>query len=265
LGADPETLAGRASTSFEDALWRTLIYRDIFGPFRRIVASSGDDRGLALERVWQSTMQSEHSFSAFQDDALQGRRPGVILTTAHVTSAEPVQISTAGQMRRRADFRRHYGPHDLSMVTAARLSALFPIVVPLPVDSLGISSNRLIDGGVGDLFGVDGAVSWLAEALPGQTRVRRVLLLQIEVPQLEPHSAFFANRVYEQRRRNRMAVENLQRSLGPGFQFREVQLALKDDPSVAWHLTTRQRDRIASEWNTQAAGPAVASIVEFLR
>ncbi len=49
LHASYKELRGQVDRSTEDAQWRTLIYRDVFGWLRRIVTTRDDDRGLALE------------------------------------------------------------------------------------------------------------------------------------------------------------------------------------------------------------------------
>ena len=104
LRASYEQLRDRADRSTEDALWRTLIYRDMFGWLRRIVTTRDDDRGLALERVWEDAMGARPWLSTFQEDARRGLRPGLVFTTARRDTGAPLLTSTAGRAADREDF-----------------------------------------------------------------------------------------------------------------------------------------------------------------
>ena len=264
LHASYEQLRDRADRSSEDALWRTLIYRDAFGWLRRLVTTRDDDRGLALERAWEDAMGARPWLSSFQEDARQGLRPGLIFTTARRDTGAPLLISTAGRPDDRAEFLATYAQRNIPVARGARLSAAFPAVTPLPNDDLGFAAQRLVDGGVADLFGVDAAVQWLAAALKDQSVVRRVLLLQIEAPQETGYSLIFSNRASEQRARNDLAIRNLELSLHGTVDFERVSIPLEDAPSIGWHLTRAQRDTIDSSWSRLESGPAVRRVLQFL-
>jgi len=264
LGGSYETLREKIARSTENALWRTLVYRDIFGWPRRMVTTRDDDRGLALERAWEDAMEAHPWLSTFQEDARSGVRPGLVFTTAVSDTGSPLLISTAGRVDARADFLATYSQRDIPIARAARLSASFPIVTPLPKDDSRISSQRLVDGGVTDLFGVDAAVQWLGSALKQPGHIDRVLLLQIEAPQETGFSLVFANRAADQRARNELAIRNLQLSFAE-VKFEVVTIALEDQPSIAWHLTGAQRDTIDLRWSALKAGEAVRQIRRFLR
>jgi len=263
LNASYAQLRDKSARSTEDALWRTLIYRDIFGWPRRLVTTADDDRGLALERAWEDAMEDRPWLSTFQEDARHGVRPGLIFTTAVRQTGTPLLISAAGQVDGRSDFLATYAQRDIPIARAARLSATFPVVTPLPNDNLDVDSQRLVDGGVADLFGVDAAVQWLATALKVPSDVHRVLLLQVEAPQEKNYSLIFANRASEQHTRNDLAVRNLELSF-PGVTFEVVTLPLDDQPSIAWHLTGAQRETIHSRWSHLKSGDEVRRILQFL-
>jgi predicted acylesterase/phospholipase RssA len=264
LRASYEQLRDQADRSTEDALWRTLIYRDVFGWLRRLVTTRDDDRGLAVEHVWEDAMGARPWLSTFQEDARRGRRPGLVFTTAQRDTGAPLLISTAGRAANREDFLATYAQRNIPVARAARLSAAFPVVTPLPNDDPGIAAQRLVDGGVADLFGVDAAVQWLGTALEDQTVVRRVLLLQIEAPQETGYSLIFSNRASEQRARNELAIRNLGLSLHGAVDLQVVSIPLEDEPSIAWHLTRAQRDSIDAGWSRLKSGDAVRRVLQFL-
>ncbi len=159
------------------------------------------DRGLLLQETWSRNAAamtgkplSESTLSQWAKDARQLQKPALIFNATVVETGERMAISTVpraslGEGLRRVgnfEFTERYQA-DIEMLTAARLSATFPIVSPAARPALaanrtssgellpskngwsvfndGGSLLHVVDGGYFDNSGVVGALEWLDEAL----------------------------------------------------------------------------------------------------
>lgn len=192
-----------AASSLSGALLG-LIQKDLQRTaFPMIVAfknSLFEDRGQMLEQAWAKNGQAELSDSTLSEATLFGwgedarmmKRPALILNASLVETGERVAISTVPRrlmpypLRRTGNFEfaeRYLA--DLSMITAARLSATFPMVSPAARPALvgdsgrgeimpelmarqvfpfGGSLHHMVDGGYFENSGMVGALEWLGEA-----------------------------------------------------------------------------------------------------
>lgn len=169
------------------------------------------DRGLALEQSFRSSAKTHGltalegaTLSSWKEDALNGVRPALIFNGTVVETGERIAFSTvpqeSGKVPGAVEFTQRYHA-DISMATAARLSATFPFVSPaarplvtkshltndgpLPegfvvpgpdhwsVFPEGGSYHHVVDGGYFEVSAVVGALSWLEEACDQLARVSR--------------------------------------------------------------------------------------------
>lgn len=103
------------------------------------------DRGIALERDWQQEMKHPHkltTLATWREKVLQGQMPIPIFNATLVENGKrflisPLNFNDISQQMNQSsddivdDFNSLYGCYDLSVVTAARLSATFPYVSPI--------------------------------------------------------------------------------------------------------------------------------------
>lgn len=192
-----------AKSSLSSALLG-LIQKDLQrAAFPIIVAikdSLFEDRGQMIEQAWarngkdelKDSHLSEATLFGWAEDARQMKRPALILNASLVETGERVAISTvprrlvAYPLRRSGNFEfaeRYLA--DLPMLTAARLSATFPLVSPAARPALvgksgrgeimpelmarevfpfGGSLHHMVDGGYFENSGMVGALEWLGEA-----------------------------------------------------------------------------------------------------
>jgi hypothetical protein len=189
------------------------------------------DRGYALEKNWQKTLTLENKKSPTLDDRyeqiLAGETPIAVYNTTLVENGRPFLVSSMkfveGTMENYAskssnktgdtalDFKTLYNncganndqPCDLSLTTAARLSASFPYVTPMArndreniievKDDDGKKKNilqnyHIADGGYYDNAGAFTAMNWLNKFLEynnseknkgHQINIKKVIILQI--------------------------------------------------------------------------------------
>jgi Patatin-like phospholipase len=167
-----------------------------------------EDRGQMLEQAWarngkalmNDSQLAEATLFGWAEDARQLKRPAVIFNSSLVETGERVAISTVPRrtkpypLRRAGNFEfaeRYLA--DLPMVTAARLSATFPLVSPAARPALvgesgrgeimpelqarqvfpfGGSLHHMVDGGYFENSGMVGALEWLGEAFEDLTELR---------------------------------------------------------------------------------------------
>jgi hypothetical protein len=131
----------------------------------------GDDRGKVLERQW--TTLAGRTFAQL---AGEPGRPGIIFQPTIVQTGEPLYITNIALDKKPSSrislFDRLPGAQSrLSLATAARLSATFPIVSPsvdvlIPSKSSAqtkLTERQLVDAGYFDNQGVDATASFLLQ------------------------------------------------------------------------------------------------------
>jgi hypothetical protein len=154
------------------------------------------DRGWALENAWSSDWPDANhkppSMSDWRKDVRLGRRPAVIFNATVSESGERFLVSSTDAGTESSGTERffHLFPDaDISVATAARLSATFPYVSPLARPSVGSVSNgyHVGDGGYYDNSGLLSAVEWLRDAKDAIDK-STVLLVLIDAKPGEPRS-----------------------------------------------------------------------------
>jgi hypothetical protein len=166
-------------------LWRCL--NPGFGLF--------DDRATRLEGAWIENDDRQFGWSdgaslkdatltKWQHDLAERNRPAVIFNSTVVETGERFTFSTS-QFRKddlaqsQSDFATYYKDTDISIPTAVRLSATFPVVSPAaqpelvkdstsnnPIrDGRDIPRLHLVDGGYFDNSGLIALSTWLDSAL----------------------------------------------------------------------------------------------------
>jgi len=163
------------------------------------------DRGLALEDTFglnaskyfpEEPKLVDASLVSWGRDAMALKRPALIMNATVVETGERISYSTvprsAVDTPGTVEFTSRYRA-DLSVATAARLSATFPVVSPAARPAVidhewtrtevvpgrehwevfkeGNSFLHVVDGGYFETSGVVGALSWLGEAMEQLSRV----------------------------------------------------------------------------------------------
>jgi Patatin-like phospholipase len=255
-------------------LWRT------FGPF---VPESATDRARTLELAWARDWPPRaQTLAQWRDDAANGRRPAVAFNATVVETGRRLVFGSfdmkpvARTRRMRTDtFDRIYPGRDISIVTAARLSATFTYVTPVararPEDP---TRWHVADGGYQDNYGVGTLADWLDTALSGaapvdengaacagRLRVAVVLIgsLEADSPGRNRSWAFQMGapmvtllniRSAGPKARNDMELELLAGVRGPlgAICFTYA----NDDSPLSWHLSEAQKQKIRDAWKDQA-------------
>jgi hypothetical protein len=178
---------------FED-WWRTLM------PGIPIAT----DRGRAAEQAWRDSIHIKEAapsddwlkqpLSEWAKLAASGVAPAVLFNTTIVDTGERAIFATADfskstKRHGRWTLRELYGkPLDTSLVTAARLSATFPVVSPSARAS-GVWPTRyryhFVDGGYYDNYGMATLVEWLDDVFHARPSHGPIMLLQIKDSQDE--------------------------------------------------------------------------------
>jgi len=147
------------------------------------------DRGWALEQAWRVALYPPNSgryiksqLSEWRDKVNHGSLPGIVFNATLTDTGAPLLLSTVAlsePARSKAlifgqDLSKDYGA-DISMVTAARLSATFPYVSPVARGLFSPSRGKcckpadgyhVADGGYYDNFGLMVAVQWINDIVP---------------------------------------------------------------------------------------------------
>ncbi len=197
-------------------LWRAL------PPF--LVPNLFDDRASRLERAWienddrqfggaNGASLKDSTLNQWRHDLAERKRPAVIFNSTVVETGERFTFSTSHFRKEdlaqgQGDFTRSCQDTDISIPTAVRLSAAFPVISPAARPELAKASTsneplrdgrhtpslHLVDGGYFDNSGLVALSTWLDSALqyvvlktpskvPG-----KILVIQI-LPFPEPVSA----------------------------------------------------------------------------
>src|SRR6266478_999781 len=277
---DLEEGVARAEASSLDDIACGLVYPDflrIFVPFFKHL-----DRGRALEAALTRELpkRRDHLFSPLSDwreGVLEGWRPSVVFNATVVESGERFLLGTTdlsaapgrASLRDKKEFPQFAG-RDISLVTAARLSATFPYVSPAARPDIAGTQIHAVDGGYTDNYGVATLLAWLDEALraPGNP-VRRVLIIEIrasppaaEPPRLSwrgwpfqayaPISAMLNVRDTGQLPRNQEELDILRRFAASCkidiedsvFEYRP------EDAPLSWHLSPNDKKEIENIWRS---------------
>jgi hypothetical protein len=186
-----ENIFRSASNDSLDAVGWGLAYLDLWRfiglPF---IIRSDYDRGTALEKDWEGEMKNPKSIktlNTWRNQILQGQIPVPIFNATIVEDGRRFLISpmTFNQIPdpNYIDFNSLYPDYDLSVVSAARLSATFPYVSPISRSDCNIPGKNyhFADGGYFDNSGFVTIAEWLDEWLKSEhdLNIKKVLILQI--------------------------------------------------------------------------------------
>jgi hypothetical protein len=289
-------------SSLDDVAWG-MVYPDAFRSVAPLLLSPRIDRGWALERSWLKHLNvpfdSSPSLGTWREDARNHLRPAVMFNTTLVETGERFLFPTIDFSSSRGSRSFHdvegYGSLDVSVVTAARLSATFPYVTPVS-RALCCPPRRhryhIADGGYYDNYGLGSISELLDEATQPPAPVHHILLIQILLgqPGRDPESGgargwFFQSfapletlgrmRSAAQYSRDETEFALLQEALrARGVQLDRIKflyeipkMACQATPTpLSWHLTSAQINCIQKTWGVyQDTRPEVSSVMSFVR
>jgi hypothetical protein len=281
LPSKPEDLekavAQAEASSLDDIAWG-LVYPDFLRIF--VPAFKHLDRGRALEAALTRELpNSEHHLfgplSDWRQGVLEGWRPAVIFNATVVESGERFLLGTTDlasapgrtSLQDGHEFPQFAG-HDISLVTAARLSATFPYVSPAARPDIPGIQIHAVDGGYTDNYGMATLIAWLDEALRAAGNpIRRVLIVEIRAspPKTEPPplswrgwpfqsyapiSAMLNVRDSGQLTRNQEELQILRRfaaSCNIDIEDSVFEYPPEDAP-LSWHLSPNDKKQIETIW-----------------
>ena len=279
-----EAVARSEASSLDDIAWG-LVYADfihVYVPFFKHL-----DRGTALEEALTRELpnRKHHLFSPLSDwreGVLEGWRPAVVFNATVVESGERFLLGTTdlsaapgrSSLRDTKEFPQFAG-RDISLVTAARLSATFPYVSPAARPDIAGRQIHAVDGGYTDNYGMATLLAWLDEALRASGNpVRRVLIIEIrasppatEPPALSwrgwsfqsyaPISAMLNVRDTGQLPRNQEELDILRRfaaSCNVDIEDAVFEYPPEDAP-LSWHLSPNDQKEIEKFWVSKTDKP----------
>jgi hypothetical protein len=275
---DLEKAVARAeASSLDDIAWG-LVYPDFLRIF--VPAFKHLDRGRALEAALTRELpNSEHHLfgplSDWRQGVVEGWRPAVIFNATVVESGERFLLGTTDlapapgrtSLQDEHEFPQFAG-HDISLVTAARLSATFPYVSPAARPDIPGTQIHAVDGGYTDNYGMATLIAWLDEALRAHRNpIRRVLIIEIRAspPTVEPPplswrgwpfqsyapiSAMLNVRDTGQLPRNQEELQILRRfaaSCNIDIEDSVFEYPPEDAP-LSWHLSPNDKKEIERIW-----------------
>jgi hypothetical protein len=250
-----------------------------------LLAPQDIDRGWALETQWLNnwdggTWQSPPMLREWSNDVRKGNRPVTIFNaTAAESGQRYILASTVFQDEDPGarQFAKDFPAYDIPVSTAARVSAAFPWVSPMPraMTTTTPAGLHLADGGYYDNSGMLNATKWLLEAA-SEIHKHPVLFIAIDAsPSLSkegkkwswqrqavgPIEALLAVRDSSQVSRGKyerhLALDQLR---AKGIAVQEFDMLYSPDPlsPLSWHLTREQKQHIAAAW----ADPTVTAHTE---
>jgi hypothetical protein len=287
-----EAVARSEASSLDDIAWG-LVYPDFLRTFVPVFKHL--DRGEALEAALTRELpKRKHHLSSpltqWREGVLEGSRPAVVFNATVVESGERFLLGTTDllQASGRSSLRDPQFPqfagHDISLVTAARLSASFPYVSPAARPDIAGTQIHAVDGGYTDNFGMATLLTWLDEALRASGNpIRRVLIIEIrasppasEPPALSWHgwpfqsyapiSAMLNVRDTGQLPRNEEERDILRRFASLcNIDIEDVVFEYPPEQApLSWHLSPNDKNQIDAIWKSPATEPQKQKVREFL-
>jgi hypothetical protein len=288
-----------AGASSLDALAWGAAYPDLI----RLIAPPGfvgkRDRAWALEQAWRQRMRyPDARLWDWRADAASGWRPAVVFNATIAERGRRILLSpmdlgpaTAGEM-----FHTYYQYADMTVVRAARLSATFPYVTPMARAAwsqedkgaaLGeLPGHHFADGGYYDNFGMSTIVEWLETVRKLPEPPRRVLIVRIDTipPESEveasgagataswmwdtlgPALTLLNVRTPSQVERNKALLKQfIELWKHDGVDVTVARFAPVRGGPLSWHLTSRERTGVDSEWEAAVSKPAEDGIKSVQR
>ena len=296
LPSDTPTLenavARSEASSLDDIAWG-LVYPDFFRVFLPVFKSL--DRGKALEAALTRELpnRKHHLWSPLADwreGVLEGWRPAVVFNATVTESGERFLLGTtdlshaSGRTGLRDPEFPQFADQDISLVTAARLSASFPYVSPAARPDIAGTQIHIVDGGYTDNYGMATLLAWLDTGLwsPGSP-VRSVLVIEIrasppasEPPPLSwrgwpfqsyaPISTMLNVRDITQISRNEEQLDLLRRyaaSCNVDIEDAVFEYPPENAP-LSWHLSPSDKREIETIWASDATEKSKEIVRTFL-
>lgn len=271
-----------------------MAYPDFFRVFLGNRVMGFHDRAWAQEECWRHTLSHpDQTIRDWGKDVQAGLRPLQIFNTTLSETGErmiitPVTINhSAAQLREsiqnsgekprtRKNFIETYDGSDLSIVTAARLSATFPYVTPQAKPNVpGRQSFHYADGGYYDNSGILSALDVVDDWLVWQKdmpRPNRIILIEIRASgpsdgktpnkggllasTIGPLATLSHVRTTSQVERNEFEVALAKsRWKQYGVDLEHFVFRLSNTCPLSWHLAEEEKQRIKAHW-PYAAAPA---------
>jgi len=261
-------------------------------------------RGRAIEKAWcmaAATAEGhrpalEDPLSSWNSKTASGVIPAVVMNATIAETGERLLLSTscfggqtsAGKARVDArELHRINGENfDVSIATAARLSASFPYVTPASRANGPGPQPHVVDGGYYDNYGMATLVEWLDEALAGANgAIQNVMILQIHgapvnedakdqryekthgwfYQAIAPLTTLAAVRSAGQIAHNNLELELLRNKWSHAGVNIETQIFEFNNPRapLSWHLTPEEVEEIAKLWDSDM-GPCRQAVKKFL-
>jgi hypothetical protein len=244
------------------------------------------DRGWAMEQDWLRNWaghawSTQPTIGEWSDNVAKGTRPAMIFNATAAESGQRFLMSST-TLPPDPRFQRGYLPSiqfqdafqglDLPVAAAARVSASFAWVSPMPRPSAGEKRFRVHvgDGGYYDNSGVVSAMEWLlaagdairahpvylmlVDSTPGWPAAgedwtwQRQLVAPLETLQSVRTSSQQARAQFELQ----LATDYL---VSKGFDVKPVRFRYPSDllTPLSWHLTPEQQKNIAAAWSKPSA------------
>ena len=290
---DLELAVARAeASSLDDIAWG-MVYSDFLRLFVPVFKHL--DRGRALEAALTRELPNRQHhlaspLSDWREGVLEGWRPAVVFNATVVESGERFLLGTTDleYARGRASLRDpefpKFGGSDISLVTAARLSATFPYVSPAARPDMTGPQIHLVDGGYTDNYGMATLIAWLDEALRASGNpIRRVMIIEIrasppasEPPPLSwrgwpfqtyaPLSAMLNVRDTGQLPRNQQELDLLRRfasSCNIDIEDAVFEYPPESAP-LSWHLSPKDKKQIEATWSSAEIEKQKQAVHTFL-
>jgi hypothetical protein len=244
------------------------------------------DRGWAMQQAWERGWKESRGWNATPNlsewvrGVYEGWRPSTSFNAVAVENGQRFSFGTFAPPYQWGigTVNTTFPDFDVSVSTAARLSATFPYVTPIARSRPGPgvpNGWHFADGGYYDNTGMGLAMRWLDHALaanPDAYRGKAVAFIRVRSSptQLQPDTkdrgwqyqvvgpvqALMSVRVAAQRERAETELEFLQRLWClQRVQIRKFEFAFEQsDPSppLSWQLSRTQQDDIDAEWSSPA-------------
>jgi hypothetical protein len=268
---------------------QALIFEDFWRPVHK---GAMRDRGRVAEETWESaaTISSDKNdnplakpLAWWADQAKNGIVPAVLFNTTVADTGERAVASTVGFPTLASGGRRFRDitpGFDVPLVTAARLSATFPIVTPAARPAgYGNNAFNFVDGGYYDNYGMSTLVEWLDDALKDHLE-RNVLVLQIrdspkpESSRSKDESGYLFQlkvplvTLARFREAGQIAHGDLELSLLSAKTGNTIQHVTFNWPHgrtpLSWHLTQEQKDTIEKAVDDDGVLGSMVDVCRFL-
>lgn len=292
---DLDRVTTSSGTSSLQALAFGLAYPDFLRLTAPFLVPRRIDRGSALVSRWSEALGPKvPTLADWKRDVRVGRRPATIFNATLSETGERLLITPLDLKPREkgkdgwlaVSFTERYPCADLTVATAAYLSAIYPYVAPIsrplfPDDCSG-QAHHVADGGYYDNYGIVSAVEFLRDVLPAYREQggQRVLLVEIRVADtaekepatdgygvasLGPLQTMLNVRTASQLARNELDVE-LSSEVGMlrCVAVENVVFELRDkELPISWQLSETDKDRIARHWHDEQVEAALRKARRF--